>query len=546
MLEQAGALSLDLGLVVESLPFPAWAADADGRVYAVNRRWLDFTGASPDEPLGAGWLAAVAPDELDQTRSRFVDAFQAGSTQIFLTRLVCAPGESRWMRARAIPIRGPDGEVIQWLATWSDVDEEQRTAERLRVAAAANAALVLSDGIEEIFDALAGIIVPALADWCSLHRALADGTLEIVYARHRDPARTAAAEAMRGNIMRATYGNNYEAFRTGQPRVNVVESLDDLLMNMAAHGARREFVDAVRGMGYRSGIAVPLAHAGQVVGTLHVVRSEPATGTYDERDALLFTEIAATTAAAIVHASTHAALLESYEREHRVATVLQQEALPRSLPVVAGLRLDAHYAPGRTEAMIGGDWWDALELPDGRVVLSIGDVLGSGLDAAVTMSNLRQVLRGIAHVRPEPVTMLDAADRVLRADRPDSIATAFVVVVDPRAGRLTYASAGHPPALLRSADGRIVELHSGGVPLGLREEGADHTAEARFAPGSLLVLYTDGLTESTRDVLEGERRLRDAITRVDRSADHVARALYDAVLYDGPRDDVAILTAFAR
>ena len=182
-------------------------------------------------------------------------------------------------------------------------------------------------------------------------------------------------------------------------------------------------------------------------------------------------------------------------------------------------------------------------MTDGRVVISVGDVMGSGLDAAVTMAAARQAIRGAAQVFPEPAAVLDAADRALRSEQPDRIVTAFLGIIDPVTGIISYASAGHPPPLMYYRDGSIAELNVADLPLGLRNERAsgEDTAIA-FPEGALLVLYTDGLTESTRDVFAGERRLRAALAREDvRNAPAPAAAILEAVLHE-PTDDVAILT----
>ena len=124
--------------------------------------------------------------------------------------------------------------------------------------------------------------------------------------------------------------------------------------------------------------------------------------------------------------------------------------------------------PGRSEAQVGGDWYDALRLADGRVLITIGDVAGSGLQAAVIMAGMREVIRGVAQVYADPATMIDAADRTLKSEHPDSMVTAFVGVFDPVAHTLQFCSAGHPPPLVRAPDGTINDLPSHGLPLGLR------------------------------------------------------------------------------
>ncbi len=237
------------------------------------------------------------------------------------------------------------------------------------------------------------------------------------------------------------------------------------------------------------------------------------------------------------------ALRRLYAREHEVSLAFQNVALPQRLPTVPGLVFDAMYEAAGEEALVGGDWYDAFRLPDGRVVISVGDVAGSGLGAAVTMGAVRQVIRGASQVFAEPAAVLDAADRALRAEQPDRIVTAFLGIIDPLTLAFSFASAGHPPPLLRRADGSIVELAAFDLPLGLRnqrEAGANHSVV--LAHGAMLVLYTDGLIEATRDAVEGERRLREALALDDvyRSSTP-ATAIRQAVVAES-NDDVAILT----
>jgi serine phosphatase RsbU (regulator of sigma subunit) len=158
------------------------------------------------------------------------------------------------------------------------------------------------------------------------------------------------------------------------------------------------------------------------------------------------------------------------------------------------------------------------------------------------MASVRQAIRGAAHAKADPSGMLDAADRALD-DPKRSFVTAFVGVIDPATSLITYQCAGHPPPLLRKPDGSVVELVSGGPPLGLRTEGDVSPRTADLPAGSLLVLYTDGLIESTHDILEGEERLRSALLEgsVVR-AENPAKMLHDLILVNGSRDDVAILT----
>ena len=234
--------------------------------------------------------------------------------------------------------------------------------------------------------------------------------------------------------------------------------------------------------------------------------------------------------------------LAAYERAHHVASTLQRALLPQELPDVPGIAFDGVYVPGRAEAQVGGDWYDALRLADGRVLVTIGDVAGTGLPAAVIMAAMRQVIRGVAQVYADPATMIDAADRTLKAEHPDRFVTAFVGVYDPVAHTLSYCSAGHPAPLVRHADGSVSDMPSEGLPLGLRTRDGTDARTVDIPDGATLLFYTDGLIESTQDVIEGERRLRAALAEPQIAMrPDLAQAIHDDVLREGARDDVAIL-----
>jgi serine phosphatase RsbU (regulator of sigma subunit)/anti-sigma regulatory factor (Ser/Thr protein kinase) len=236
------------------------------------------------------------------------------------------------------------------------------------------------------------------------------------------------------------------------------------------------------------------------------------------------------------------AALDAFDRAHHVASTLQRALLPQGLPEIPGIEFEGVYEPGKSEAQVGGDWYDAVRLADGRVLISIGDVAGSGLQSAVIMAAMRQVIRGVAQVYADPATMIDAADRTLKSEHPDSLVTAFVAVFDPITRSLAYCSAGHPPPLLRLTDGTIVDLPSQGLPLGIRVRGDIDARTTQVPDGATVLFYTDGLTESTHDIVAGEQRLREVLADPAIVAEpNLAQAIYDDVLSDGTHDDVAML-----
>jgi PAS domain S-box-containing protein len=235
----------------------------------------------------------------------------------------------------------------------------------------------------------------------------------------------------------------------------------------------------------------------------------------------------------------HAAL----EHERRWSTTFQRAVLPAGLPLITGLLSDAIYEPGSEDAQVGGDWYDTVRLPDGRILVAIGDVSGHGLEAAVVVGVIRQIVRGIAQLHADPALILDAADQALSLEYPDTYVTAWVAVLDQVMHTITYACAGHPPALLRGADGTLRELDQAhGLPVGLRGGRLGSAQTMPWLNGDTLVLYTDGLIEANRDILAGIARLNDVVGKLafeawDKPAEHIRHL----VIPNGSPDDVAIL-----
>jgi serine phosphatase RsbU (regulator of sigma subunit) len=410
------------------------------------------------------------------------------------------------------------------------VDRAETALDELRFLAEVGETMVETLDLATRLDRFVNAVVPRLADWASVNLLEDDGSIETHAIAHRDPALAEVVERLRGPFYANIEHNDGtgNVLRTGRSRL--MTGVDESFLR---RHIRPDVFDDVIVLGADSALTVPLIAHGRTYGSLAAMRTERERP-FLERDIRLIEELARRAAVAIANAKL-------FERSSTVADAFQQAQLPGKLPRVPGIVLSAFYAAGRREATIGGDWYDAFTLTDGRVVISIGDVSGSGLRAAVIMGSVRQMIRGAAQLQADPSAMLDAVDRALRVEHPDAIVTAFVGVIEPGERRITYASAGHPPPLLRTESGEITELATVGLPLGLRGPGSRTTTQP-CGPGSFLLLYTDGLTESTRDILEGERRVREALrdVRLVRSSE-AARALHDAILKDGAHDDVALL-----
>lgn len=238
---------------------------------------------------------------------------------------------------------------------------------------------------------------------------------------------------------------------------------------------------------------------------------------------------------------------ERADLEKELADKLQEAFLQQQLPAVSNLGFNATYLPAATTVQVGGDWYDAFELPYGRILFSIGDVAGHGIDAAVTMSRARQAIIAAALYESDPGAILARANKTLML-QDTRFATAICGFVDPRTLHVTYATAGHPPAILTTPQGSARLLEYDGLPLGVHPDATYPSFNFEAGPGSMLVLYTDGLLEYDHNLLAGEQRMLETTRNIARRAvDNPAQEIQDAIFsqYE-PLDDVAILTISFR
>jgi PAS domain S-box-containing protein len=241
------------------------------------------------------------------------------------------------------------------------------------------------------------------------------------------------------------------------------------------------------------------------------------------------------------------AYAELYRRERRIADTLQRALLPPALPRVPGLTLDAVYQPDTDEGKVGGDWYDAFDLGDGRIAFSIGDVAGHGLGAAVLMGRVREALRAAAIEGHDPGRVLQLANGAVELSESQTIVTAIFAILDRLTLRLYYASAGHPPLLLANRDDTVEFLCGRGLPLGLGIPNAVaegwQTHAIALNPSSIIAFYTDGLTESDRDISAAEKRMAEALARQARGMQQrSALSLVASTIRGRQRDDIAVLT----
>lgn len=252
-----------------------------------------------------------------------------------------------------------------------------------------------------------------------------------------------------------------------------------------------------------------------------------------------------------VEAEAHQARLEvikahaQMESERQVLRLFQRAMLPAQLPELPGAELAVAYRPLSPEMDIGGDWYDAYPLPDGRVVLSIGDIAGHDMRAAAVVGQIRSAIRAYAMLDPAPGPVLQHTNRLLR-HRPEVVLASMLFgLYEPESRQLTWAAAGHPPPVLRRGEAAELLPTVRQPMLGAVDRDRPY-AEQRVVldPDDVLVWYTDGLVERrTGELPHAIDRLAALLSDAgDRPADALAGHLIEACLKDGQQsDDVCLL-----
>jgi PAS domain S-box-containing protein len=510
-----------------------WIASPRGEVCHFNRQWFAYTGQRLDDGLEGGVrlrLAVHPRDTLEATQA-WDAGIETGAPFTFEIRLRRFDGDGRWFRVSVSPMTASAPAGGEWLAVCTDVDDHKRQGQRFAFLARSGEALAESLDLQTTLERMLAIVVPEFGDWAAIDLFDETGRLKTVAAIHADPEKASLVQHIVG---RYNHELDAEPLIEAELRKNQAIVIPNVSDELIARSASQELIGIIRDLAPHSTVTVPLKSRGGTIGSLVAFWAETPRR-YSNDDVPLFKELTRRAAVAIENARL-------YEREREIATEFQRAALPSSLPRVPGIRFDGIYVPASDRALLGGDWYDALRLSDGRIVVSIGDVAGSGLSAAVIMASMRQVIRGVAQVYADPIAMLDAADRTLKTEHPNIFVTAFVGVFDPITRTLTYASAGHPPPLVRDASGSVSALGMGSPPIGLRTRG-EEALSITLPEDCLVVFYTDGLIEAEHNILLGQERLQAAVAAADLvSTPNYAEALYKRLLERGSNDDVVILT----
>jgi serine phosphatase RsbU (regulator of sigma subunit)/anti-sigma regulatory factor (Ser/Thr protein kinase) len=233
-----------------------------------------------------------------------------------------------------------------------------------------------------------------------------------------------------------------------------------------------------------------------------------------------------------------------FESEQTIAETLQRSVLPVSLPRVEGVQLAARYLPGTAQLDVGGDWFDAIQLPDGQLGLVVGDVVGKGVQAAASMAQLRNAIRAFSVERLKPPSTLTRLSRLADEVLDTPFATVVYLAIDPEKGIGRMSSAGHPPPVIAYPDGRVGLLeHARGLPLGTGISTKYRQETLELPAGTVIVLYTDGLVERRgRSIDDGLRDLQIAVLDAPKDPDRLLEHILDRVVGSGERgDDIALL-----
>lgn len=261
-------------------------------------------------------------------------------------------------------------------------------------------------------------------------------------------------------------------------------------------------VRALRRSGVR--LALPLVSQGELVGLINLGRRRSEQD-YSSDDRHLLGNLATQAAPAVrVAQLVRQQQLEALERQRieqelRVARLIQHTLLPKDVPHIAGWEVDAYYQPARA---VGGDFYDFIPYPDGRVGFVIGDVTDKGVPAALVMATTRSLLRSAVERFDSPGAILERTnDKLVEDIPPKMFVTCLFALLEPDTGLLTYANAGHDVPYLRTRGG-VVELRARGMPLGLLPGMKYEEKEMKLRPGECLLLYSDGLVEAHSPVRE--------------------------------------------
>ncbi|HEY7982161.1 MAG TPA: PAS domain-containing protein [Candidatus Eremiobacteraceae bacterium] len=481
-------------IAAEVLPTVVFSARPDGSVEFVNRRWTELTGHAASSALGDAWRTIVHPDDLEYASSAWRHSLESGDDMSLECRIRRADGTYRWVITNAAAMRDAQGAVARWFGTVHDIDRRKHAEGSLGTS---NARL---EDSERKFRALANAI-PVIC-WT----ADAQGWIDWYNNRWFEFTGQTNDEALGWGWQAAHHPDDFLDVMRSWPRsIETGESFEMEFRLRRHDGVFHWFLTRIEPLRDTDG---------------KIIRWY---GSHIDIDAQK----------------------NALERTKRVAETLQEVFLPKHLPQYPDIRLDALYLPAEKDSLVGGDWFDAVALPDGRLMFSIGDVAGHGLHASALVGRIRQAIFTLAFKFTDPAMILKETDRILSHQEPDIMVSALVGFVNATHTTINYANAGHPPPIVAyRSDSSTATQPFGEPPLGIGSEQDYMTHEIPLHPDAVVALYTDGMIEFSRDLDSAEAKLRTAVALLVGNTSIARPALaVQEIVFDGmpPKDDAALL-----
>jgi serine phosphatase RsbU (regulator of sigma subunit) len=423
-------------------------------------------------------------------------------------------------------------------AAEDEIAARRRAEEVQRFFAETSAVLSSSLDYTEIYERVGRMSLPFLADLCLVDVAEERGVRRL-WALAADPAmEPLVAELGKRYTPERFAGHPASGVLRGEPSVVAVDMPDDIL---DAISSDEQHLEMFKELNYASHMCVPLKARGRVLGALTLV-SAGSGRRFGQSDLALAEEFGRRAALAIDNARLYS------ERDH-VARALQSSLLPPSLPEIPGAGVTARYQAAGEGNEVGGDFYHVFQVDEHAWWFAIGDVSGKGPEAAAIAGLARHTLRALALEERSPQRLLTTLHETLMiGDSTGEFCTVCCALLqpNPNGARLSIACGGHPPPIIRRADGAIELASASGPLLGMPVELAFVEQSLDLAPGDLFVLYTDGVTEAhyRNRPMFGPERLVEVIEHAPDEVDAVADAILAAVTSYGPaepRDDVAVV-----
>jgi PAS domain S-box-containing protein len=535
-----------LGIILRGVAEAITVQQPDGELLFANDAAARTLGFATAEELVATPAAEVVSrfEIFDESGHRFPlealpgrVALGGGHPPEAVVRFrVVATGEERWSVVNATPVFDQQGGVQFAINIFHDITDRKRADEHQRFLAETASTLGASLNYRVTLSRLARLLVPRIADWCSIDVVEEDGAVVTVETTHVNPAQATLARELRDRYpARPEESVVHTVLETGEP-VLISDVSDEMLSVGARDG---EHLALLRRLALRSVIVLPLIARTRVLGAMVIATAESGRR-YGEEDVTRALEIAHRAAVAIDNARL-------YGERTRIARTLQRSLLPRRVPDIPGVEVAPRYRPVGEAVEVGGDFYDVFAAGDGWIFL-VGDVCGKGVEAAALTGLARHTLRAVAMSQESPAEVLRQVNAVvapqIATDRFLTVACARLVLGDGTA-RLTVSAGGHPLPLVVRRDGTVHRVGQPGTLIGPIPEAQVSDETVELEPGDAVVLYTDGVVEArTADGLFGERGLIAALERsAGLPAARIAEQLEEAVLrfQPAPRDDIALL-----